>query len=354
MALLSTVGAGHAVAGARHPRSRPSGPAPMLLVDVDTGREIFGQHEQSCCRPASLTKLLTALIAEDWLPPRTLVRVSSRRRRGGPDKVGMKAGQRWPFEHHPPRPAHLFGQRRRLRPGRAGSGSVPRFATMMTAAAAQLGMLGPPRAARSRWPGRTEGAGGGNLMSAWDLAIAAAGPDGQPRPGGDRAPAQPTGSPDRTGSCTSWPTITGPSSTAIRGRSVSRPATPSPPACASPRRPYGTARVMLAIVMNGVSPDQTAAICSTRGSPRRPAAESAMRRTLPAVRRARATRPSRRPLPVRPRCAAHAPPPTRVVRASRPWPRPTTVPAPPHRRRCLAATAGRGRSGGGRRRSSWA
>jgi D-alanyl-D-alanine carboxypeptidase len=66
----------------------------MLLVDLTTGREIFGSHEHELLRPASLTKVLTAMIASDWLPPTALVRESPRADGVAPDKVGMKAGQR--------------------------------------------------------------------------------------------------------------------------------------------------------------------------------------------------------------------------------------------------------------------
>ena len=40
-----------------------------MLVDVDTGRVLFGQNDHALLPPGSLTKMLTAMIAVDWLPP---------------------------------------------------------------------------------------------------------------------------------------------------------------------------------------------------------------------------------------------------------------------------------------------
>ncbi len=144
-----------------------------ILVDVDTGRVLFGAHQHVLLPPASLTKLLTAMIAEDWLPPGTLIPVSAQAATVYPDRVGMKAGQRWPlvislrtllvFSANDA--AYALAQR--------VGGSLGRFETIMRQAAAQLGMSDTPVLHDPAGLDGTEGVDGGNLLSAWDIAIAA-------------------------------------------------------------------------------------------------------------------------------------------------------------------------------------
>ena len=62
------------------------------------------QNDHVPLPPASLTKMLTAMIASDWLPPGAMVPVSARAATVSPDRVGMKAGQRWPLSDRAARP----------------------------------------------------------------------------------------------------------------------------------------------------------------------------------------------------------------------------------------------------------
>jgi D-alanyl-D-alanine carboxypeptidase len=305
------VGAGHAVAGAAPPAVVPPARA-MLLVDVDTGREIFGQHEHELLRPASLTKLLTALVADNWLPPTTLVRVSPRAAGVAPDKVGMKAGERWPLgiTLH----ALLISSANDAAYALAEqtAGSVPRFATLMTSAAAQLGISDHPVLRDPAGLDGTEGAGGGNLLSAWDVAIAAralmanpdlaaivrlttyrfTGPDGIVYELASHNRAFLNSYPGAIGVKTGY---TGPAGVCVAEEAVRN------------------GRVMLAVVMNGVSPDATAALLLDRGFATPARAESRWPQ-LPAVHA---------PHPV-PRAAA-----VRAVRRAPPsLPAPASVAAP--------------------------
>jgi D-alanyl-D-alanine carboxypeptidase (penicillin-binding protein 5/6) len=236
----------------------------MLLVDVTTGRELYGVNEHVILPPASLTKILTAMVASDWLPPRALVPVSARAAGVYPDRVGMKAGQRWPLTvalhalliSSANDAAYALAERVGL--------SVERFGTIMGAAAAELGMTDHPVLRDPAGLDGTEGAGGGNLMSAWDVAIASrdlmgnralasivamksfrfTGPDGIVYVLGNHnraflnsyqgAIGVKTGYTVRAGVCVA--------EAAVRG-----------------------GRTMLAIVMNGVNPDQTAAMLLDKG-----------------------------------------------------------------------------------------
>ncbi len=49
-----------------------------LLVDVATGRVLYAKNARVPLPPASLTKLLTAMIVDDWLLPGAVVPVSAR------------------------------------------------------------------------------------------------------------------------------------------------------------------------------------------------------------------------------------------------------------------------------------
>jgi D-alanyl-D-alanine carboxypeptidase (penicillin-binding protein 5/6) len=144
-----------------------------LLVDLSTGRALFGQHEHVLLPPASLTKLLTAMIAEDWLRPGTLIPVSAQAANVYPDRVGMKAGQRWPLAislrtllvFSANDAAYALAQR--------VGGSLEGFEFIMRRAAAQLGMTDRPLLHDPAGLDGTEGISGGNLLSAWDIAVAA-------------------------------------------------------------------------------------------------------------------------------------------------------------------------------------
>jgi D-alanyl-D-alanine carboxypeptidase len=282
----------------------------MVLVDVKTGKEIWGWHEHELLRPASLTKILTAMIAADWLPPATQVRVSPRAAGVAPDKVGMKAGQRWrlTIALH----ALLISSANDAAYALAEqvAGSVPRFAALMTTAGAQLGMEDHPVLRDPAGLDGQEGAAGGNLMSAWDVAISAralmanpglasivrlrsyrfTGPDGIVYELASHNGAFLNSYPGAVGIKTGYTVPAGVcvAEEAVRGE-----------------------RAMLAVVMNGVSPDQTAAMLLDKGFATPVAAES-RRPQLPAVQEPQPVHPA----PVR--TQLRWPPPRSLVAAAAP------------------------------------
>jgi serine-type D-Ala-D-Ala carboxypeptidase (penicillin-binding protein 5/6) len=165
-------------AGAVAPASTTSTTVPPaakaeVLVDVATGRVLFGENEHLPLPPASLTKMLTAMIAYDWLSPAAVIPVSAQAATVYPDRVGMKAGQRWPLSitlhallvFSANDAAYALAQR--------VGGSLANFAVIMREAAAELGLSGPLVLHDPAGLDGREGFEGGNLLSAWDVAIAA-------------------------------------------------------------------------------------------------------------------------------------------------------------------------------------
>ena len=154
----------------------PGGPPPakaVLLADLDTGRVLVEQNDHTPLPPASLTKILTAVVAADWLPPDSQVPVSAAAENVAPDKLGMKAGQVWTFDivMH----ALLISSSNDAAYALAelASGSLGNFSGTMASAAQQMGMTDHPVLRDPAGLDGSEGVGGGNLISAWDIAIAA-------------------------------------------------------------------------------------------------------------------------------------------------------------------------------------
>jgi D-alanyl-D-alanine carboxypeptidase len=286
----------------------------MLLVDVTTGRELFGQNEHVLLPPASLTKILTAMVAIDWLPPRAVVPVSARAAGVYPDKVGMKPGQRWPLTialhalliSSANDAAYALAERVGV--------SVERFAVIMGNAATEMGMTDHPVFRDPAGLDGTEGAGGGNLMSAWDVAIAARALMANPA----------------LASIVALKSFrfTGPDRIVYALANHNRAFLNSYPGAVGVKTGYTVragvcvaevavrnGRTMLAVVMNGVNPDQTAAMLLDKGF------------TTPLVAESRDAMlpPVHEPKPVRPALPRPAVPVPRVAPVVQPVAVPTTV-----------------------------
>jgi D-alanyl-D-alanine carboxypeptidase len=143
-----------------------------VLVDVGTGNVLAGQDEDLRLPPASLTKVLTALVAVTYLPQDALVTGTRISENAYPNRVGMEIGRPWPLNDtlH----ALLVMSANDAAYAIAGriSGSVTAFGAVMERSAAQIGMTDHPVFHDPAGLDGTEGVGGGNLVSARDLAIA--------------------------------------------------------------------------------------------------------------------------------------------------------------------------------------
>lgn len=173
MVLLGALPAG---ASPPAPPTTAPGPPPAkaeLLADLDTGRVLVAQNVHAPLPPASLTKILTAIVAADWMPHDAQVPVSARAADVAPDKLGMKAGQVWPFDitMH----ALLISSSNDAAYALAElvSGSLEQFDATMENAAQQMGLQDHPVLRDPAGLDGTQGVGGGNHISAWDIAVAA-------------------------------------------------------------------------------------------------------------------------------------------------------------------------------------
>ena len=225
---------------------------------------LLAQNVHTLLPPASLTKILTALIAADWLTPGTAIPVSDRAANVSPDKVGMKTGQQWPYDitMH----ALLISSSNDASYALAEkiSGSVEGFAATMEQAASEIGMTDGPVLHDPAGLDGKDGAGGGNLLSAWDVAVASRDLMANPYLGGIVA--------------TKTYRFTGPDGVVYQLASHNLAFLNSYPGAAGVKTGYTVpagvcvaaaairgGRHMLAVVMNGVSPDRTAGMLLDQG-----------------------------------------------------------------------------------------
>jgi D-alanyl-D-alanine carboxypeptidase (penicillin-binding protein 5/6) len=153
----------------------PGTPPPAsawVVVDVATGRVLAAHNDQAPLRPASLTKVLTALVATGWLPTNARVPVTADATTVYPDRVGMKLGQVWPLDMVMHSLLIFSANDAAYAIADRVAGSLHRFAAVMATAAAQLGMVDHPVLHDPAGLDGSEGVDGGNLISARDLAIA--------------------------------------------------------------------------------------------------------------------------------------------------------------------------------------
>jgi D-alanyl-D-alanine carboxypeptidase len=73
-------------------------PASWILVDADTGEVIAAHNEHEVRRPASTSKIMTALTAVERLPPDATIPVSELADAQPPSDIGISPGEEWPFE----------------------------------------------------------------------------------------------------------------------------------------------------------------------------------------------------------------------------------------------------------------
>src|ERR1700742_4348930 len=91
---------GVTAAAAQTPTTGPVGPPPkaFIVVDQATGAVMASSNERQPLPPASLTKILTALVAVDALPAGSGVPVSARAAGMPAHKLSMRAGTSWKLE----------------------------------------------------------------------------------------------------------------------------------------------------------------------------------------------------------------------------------------------------------------
>jgi serine-type D-Ala-D-Ala carboxypeptidase (penicillin-binding protein 5/6) len=160
------------------PTARPSTVAGLpqarsyVLVDVNTGNVVVGDHERLRVPPASLTKVLVALIAIKYLSPNAGVPGTVVSENVYPNRVGIEKGVAWPLHevlesllvYSANDAAYAIADRI--------SGTLRAFSPVMERSAAQIGMTDDPLFRDPAGLDGPLGFDGGNLVSARDLAIA--------------------------------------------------------------------------------------------------------------------------------------------------------------------------------------
>jgi D-alanyl-D-alanine carboxypeptidase len=75
----------------------PLGPRAWVVVDADTGNVVDASDDHTPMRPASISKVLTAIVAAQHVPPNAVVPVSPVAAGTESVNLGMKTGQVWSF-----------------------------------------------------------------------------------------------------------------------------------------------------------------------------------------------------------------------------------------------------------------
>jgi D-alanyl-D-alanine carboxypeptidase len=151
----------------------PPPPKAWVLVDGDTGKIFSASNERQPMPVASLSKIVTALAVTHALKPGTEIPVSLRAEGMPARKINMKAGQVWTLEDSLTSMLLSSANDAAVAMAERASGSLEAFVSELNATAKRIGMedewvLQDPAGLDDEFS-----VGGGNLISARDLAIAA-------------------------------------------------------------------------------------------------------------------------------------------------------------------------------------
>jgi D-alanyl-D-alanine carboxypeptidase (penicillin-binding protein 5/6) len=183
--LRRVAGASSAAASAGHapaPKFPGRAPTGWLVVDGDTGRVVAEGGARAPLAPASLSKLLTALVVVGVLRPDTRVPVSARAAAEPPSRIGMKAGQQWRTEDA--LRAMLIASANDAAMAlaeTAGGGSLAAFQRRAAQVESRLGLADRPVFRDPAGLDDVTSVSGGNRISARDLAILTRAALAQPR-----------------------------------------------------------------------------------------------------------------------------------------------------------------------------
>lgn len=153
----------------------PYGPPPKayIVVDQATGVVLAASNDRTPLPPASLTKILTALAAVAALKPTATVPISQRAAEMPAHKLNMKAGEVWPVSDVLSSLLASSANDAAAALAERISGSLEDFDTALDQLATHLQMADAPTLRDAAGLDDSYSVGGGNLISARDLAIAA-------------------------------------------------------------------------------------------------------------------------------------------------------------------------------------
>ncbi len=181
IATLSLVSAGPVAAVnpvvptvAAPPVAPPPGvpPRAFIVVDQATGRVMASSNDRQALPPASMTKVITALAAVAALAPTDTVPVSARAAGMPAHKLNMKAGEVWPIDQALQALLQSSANDAAAAVAERVSGSMENFATSLSQLGSQLQFADAPTLRDPSGLDDNFSIGGGNLVSARDLAIA--------------------------------------------------------------------------------------------------------------------------------------------------------------------------------------
>ncbi|HVE94659.1 MAG TPA: hypothetical protein VNB24_07035 [Acidimicrobiales bacterium] len=148
-------------------------PKAYIVVDAASGSVVDASNDRTPLPPASLTKILTALAATAALPPDAAIPISEVAAAMPARKLNMKAGEVWDLEDT----LHALMLSSANDAGAALaeriSGRLDNFATALRLLASQLRLADSPVLQDPSGLDDADSVGGGNLISARDLGIAA-------------------------------------------------------------------------------------------------------------------------------------------------------------------------------------
>ena len=161
-------------AAALRPQQNAQLPPPkaQIVVDATTGAVLAGDHVHDALPAASLTKIMTAVVASERLAEDALVPVSARAAGMPPMKITMQEGQKWPFEQAMASMVMVSANDAAYALAEAvGGGSLEAFVGVARDTAERLGLRDSTLSDPSGLDDESSYKGG-SRMSAYDLAIA--------------------------------------------------------------------------------------------------------------------------------------------------------------------------------------
>jgi serine-type D-Ala-D-Ala carboxypeptidase (penicillin-binding protein 5/6) len=138
-----------------------------ILVDARTGTVMWSRHAMASRPPASLTKMLSALLIRASLPPDAVVVTNRDAARTAPTKLGLRPGQKITVSQALAAMMVLSANDMAVLLADRSAGSVRNFSRAMNLASARLGLR------QSSWHSPNGLSTRGHVSSAFDLAILA-------------------------------------------------------------------------------------------------------------------------------------------------------------------------------------
>jgi D-alanyl-D-alanine carboxypeptidase len=175
VAAAALLAAAVGVAGAAPAGAEPQSPEPKawILVDAGTGEVLAARNEHEPLRPASTTKVMTALTAVERLDPAKPVPVSELAASQPPSALGISPGEQWPLETALAAILMVSANDMAYALAEAvGGGDLAQWEAIAAATAERLGMVDSTFHDPAGFDAAGEAHNGGSYMSAYDIAIA--------------------------------------------------------------------------------------------------------------------------------------------------------------------------------------